>query len=72
MKRLIILLLLAHTASSSQSPFDGTWVINTDTAQLPQKPAVYLLAKGVFRCFGCIANVEIKADGYDHKVAETA
>ncbi len=33
---------------------------------------MYLLAKGVFRCSGCTANMEIKADGYDHKVAKTA
>jgi hypothetical protein len=69
MKRLIILLLLTPVASFSQSPFDGTWVINKDTAPLPQKPAVYLLAKGMFRCSGCIVNMEIEADLYDHKVA---
>ncbi len=69
MKRLIALLLLSSTASFSQSPFDGTWLV---PAQLPQKPAVYLLAKGVFRCSGCLANMEIEADGYDHKVAETS
>lgn len=69
MKRLIILLFLTPVASFSQSPFDGAWVINKDTAPLPQKPAVYLLAKGMFRCSGCIVNMEIEADGYDHKVA---
>jgi hypothetical protein len=69
MKRFIMLLLLTPAASFSQSPFDGTWAINKDTAPLPQKPAVYLLAKGMFRCSGCIVNMEIEADGYDHKVA---
>lgn len=71
MKRLLVLLLLAPAASLAQSRFDGTWMINSDTAQLPQKPAVYLLAKGIFRCSGCVADVEIKADGRDQKVAET-
>jgi hypothetical protein len=33
---------------------------------------VYLLAKGMFRCSGCMADMEVKADGYDQKVAETA
>ncbi len=70
MKEFIILLLLTPAASFSQSPFDGNWVINKDTAQLAQKPAVYLLAKGMFRCSGCIVNMGIEADGYDHKVAE--
>jgi hypothetical protein len=68
-KRLIVLLLFSSAASFGQSAFDGTWAI---TPQLPQEPAVYLLAKGVFRCSGCLADVQVKADGYDHKVAETA
>lgn len=68
MKTLFILLLLTPVVSFSQSPFDGTWVLNQDTAQLPEKPAQYLLNKGMFRCSGCIVNMEIEADGYDHKV----
>jgi len=69
MKRLIILLLLTPVVSFSQSPFDGTWVLNQGTDELPEKPAQYLLAKGMFRCSGCIVNMEIDADGYDHEVA---
>ena len=68
MKRLILLLLLSPVASLGQSPFDGSWLF---IPQLPQKAAVYSLAEGVFRCSGCLANMEIKADGNDHKVAET-
>ena len=68
MKALIVLLLLAPS-SFSQSPFDGTWVT---IPPLQQKPAVYFLAKGMFRCSGCIADIAVKADGYDQKVAETA
>jgi hypothetical protein len=64
-----IVVLLCSPALFAQSPFDGTWIT---TAPLPQKPAVYLLAKGLFRCSGCMADMEVKADGYDHKVAETA
>ncbi|MFZ1137969.1 MAG: hypothetical protein WAN76_02245 [Candidatus Sulfotelmatobacter sp.] len=69
MKTLIVLLLLTPVALFGQSPFDGTWVLNQDTAQLPNKPAEYSLNKGMFRCSGCIVNMEIEADGYDHKVA---
>jgi len=68
MTRLLVLFLLSSAASFGQSAFDGTWLF---TAPLPQKPAIYLLAKGMFRCSGCLANAEIKADGDDHKVAET-
>jgi hypothetical protein len=68
MKTLLVLLLLSP-ASFGQSPFDGTW---RTTPPLQQKPAVYLLTKGMFRCSGCMADMEVKADGDDHKVAETA
>jgi hypothetical protein len=33
---------------------------------------MYLLSNGIFRCSGCVGDIEIKADGYDQKVAETA
>jgi hypothetical protein len=68
MKKLIILLLLSPAISFCQSPFDGTWLF---TPPLPRKPAVYFLVKGMFRCSGCLAKMEIKADGKDYKVAET-
>jgi len=67
MKALLILLLVVP-AAFAQSPFDGTWVLNPP---VPQKPIEYSLANGVFHCSGCIANVEVKADGLDHKVPET-
>jgi len=69
MSRLIILLLLSSSAAFGQSPFDGTWLF---TPQLPQESSVYLLSKGTFRCSGCLANIEVEADGEDHKVAESA
>jgi hypothetical protein len=72
MKALLILLALSPAAVFAQSPFDGTWMIHSDTAQLPQQPAVYLLADGRFRCSDCLANVEIKANGHDQKVTEAS
>ncbi|HEY2118706.1 MAG TPA: hypothetical protein VGH37_05930 [Candidatus Acidoferrum sp.] len=72
MKRLFLLLLLSTGASFAQSPFDGTWIIQSDPSQLPQKPVEYVLANGMFRCSGCIANVEIKSDGRDYKIEETS
>ncbi len=69
MKNLILLLLLSPAVSFRQSPFDGTWLY---TPPLPKKPAVYSLANGIFRCSNCLADMETKADGDDHKVAETA
>jgi len=68
-KRLLILVILSTSPLFAQSPFDGTWTINSDTAQLPEKPQVYLLAEGVFRCSTCMPEVEIEANGQDRKVA---
>lgn len=67
MKMLLALLLLSPVASLAQSPFDGIWLIDSNTTQLPQKPAAYLLVKGMFQWAG----TEIKADGTDQKVSET-
>ena len=64
-----MVLLLFSPAAFGQSHFDGTWRF---FPPLPKKPAVYSLTKGVLHCSGCIANIEIQADGNDHKVAETA
>jgi hypothetical protein len=72
MKKLVVLMLLSPAASLAQSPFDGTWIIDTNTAQLPEKPIVYFLAKGVLRCSDCFASPEVKADGYDQKVLVTS
>lgn len=67
MKILFALLLWSPVVTLAQSPFDGTWIIDTNTTQIPRKPAVYLIAKGMFQWAGA----EIKADGTDQKVPET-
>lgn len=66
MKAFLILLMLPLSALA-QSPFDGTWVLDPP---LPGTPVAYLLAGGTFHCSGCIVNVDIRADGLDHRVAE--
>src|SRR5215469_902027 len=66
-KTFLSLLLLSPVATLAQSPFDGTWIIDSGKTQIPQKPAVFLLAKGMFRWAG----KDIKADGTDRKVPET-
>jgi hypothetical protein len=66
MKRLLFLLIVWAGTSFWQSPFDGTWMIDSDSMTVPEKPAVYSLARGIFRSEGA----EIKADGSDQNVAE--
>ena len=70
MKRLLIAMLIMPGALCAQSPFDGTWVINSDSAQLSEKPEVYVLSDGIFCCFLTVSKV--KADGQDHKVVPSA
>lgn len=67
MKLLLALVILLPAGPLPQNPFDGTWIIDTDNAQPPQKPTTYLLAKGTFRWSGA----EIKPDGTDQRVPET-
>jgi hypothetical protein len=67
MKVLMAFVLLLQSPSGTQSPFDGTWTIDSESTQLPQKPTVFLLAKGMFGPVG----QQIKADGTDQKVPET-
>ncbi len=66
-KALLIFLLATAAVSLAQSPFDGTWTLDPP---VPQKPIEYSLANGMFHCSGCIANVDVKADGIDHKIDE--
>jgi hypothetical protein len=63
MKTLLALLLLSPIASFAQSPFDGTWIIDSNKTQLPEKAVEYLLADGKFQWAG----KEIRADGTDQK-----
>lgn len=68
MKRLLTAMLFMAGRLCAQSPFDGTWMIDSDSMTVPEKPAVYLISKGMIRGVGCAGNVEIKADGDDQKI----
>jgi hypothetical protein len=70
MKRLLIAMLFMAGRMCAQSPFDGTWMIDSDSMTVAEKPSVYLVAKGMIRGVGCAGNVEIKADGDDQKIPE--
>jgi hypothetical protein len=65
-----LLLLLVPTMLFAQSSFDGTWRLNLDSVQLPQRPDSYLLASGRFKCLSCVeTKTDVEADGQDHPVA---
>lgn len=65
----MFLLPVFLSACRSQSPFDGTWVIDTSkNADLAnEKPKVLLLSDGMFRS----ADTVLKADGKDYSVPAT-
>ena len=69
---LTLLLLLAASlfpiAAFAQSPFDGTWKIDVNTAQISQKPTGLLVQDGIYQCTTCTPPLKIAADGNDHPV----
>jgi len=66
---LLLVLCLFSRAARSQSPFDGTWVLDTgkNESLASEKPRVLSVADGVFR----ENDRQIKADGSDQKVPVT-
>ena len=68
MNKLLALFFLSAGTTPAQSPFDGTWIINWDTIQLPAKVSEYRLTAGMIHCVGCTANVSITTDGHDQKI----
>lgn len=65
----LLLLPLFPSVSRSQSPFDGTWVIDTSKNEnlANEKPTTFLLSDGVFRS----GDKVLKANGRDQKVPAT-
>jgi hypothetical protein len=70
MKGLLILAILWAGTAFAQSPFDGTWIIDSDSMTMPEKPMVYLVGDGMIRGVSCAGNVGIKADGDDQKIPQ--
>jgi len=66
---LLLALFLLSSNARSQSPFDGTWVIDTGKNEnlSSEKPRVLSVADGVFR----EGDRQIKADGSDQNVPAT-
>ena len=66
---LLLALCFFSTEARSQSPFDGTWTIDTGKNEnlASEKPRVLSVADGVFR----ESDRQIKADGSDQKVPAT-
>lgn len=65
-RRLLLMTLIAWpaVAGAQESPFTGTWRLNPS-----EKPEVWLLQNGRYRCDSCTPKVDIKADGSDQPIA---
>ena len=70
-KLCLLLLLVTPGIAIAQSPFDGTWLIDSASFHPPEAPAEFRLANGMFRCTGCLANVSAIADGQDRSIPES-
>jgi hypothetical protein len=68
MKALLWLVLLCPLAAWADSPFDGTWVAQMDTASLDKKPYVVVIEKGMYENKSMVPPVKVKADGTDQPV----
>jgi hypothetical protein len=71
MKKLILVAIaLPLTIAWAQSPFDGTWKADLSKLKFPEKPDVFLLKDGRYKCSTCIpTKIDVAADGQDHKVS---
>jgi len=65
----LLLAALAPALAFAQSGFNGTWKIDLNKAQLPDKLDELLLQDGMYHCKSCAPPVSVKADGRDQKVA---
>jgi hypothetical protein len=52
----------------AQSPFDGTWRLDTSASQPSTYHYDYLLKDGIYHCTTCDPPIEVRADGQDHKI----
>ena len=70
MKKLILVALVVPlTVAWAQSPFDGTWKADLSKLKFPEKPDVFVLKDGRYKCPTCIpTKIDVAADGQDQKV----
>jgi hypothetical protein len=50
MKLSLAIALLVPTAALAAGPFDGTWKMQLDSIQFSNRPDVYTLKQGIYKC----------------------
>ena len=61
-KLLFALLTLGAISAFGQRAFDGTWRLNTQSAEIKGNDK-YSLQQGMYRCDTCVPKIAVKADG---------
>jgi len=64
---LLIIALLVAAPAIADSPFEGTWKMNPQTAAF-QDHQTFILQNGMWRCDTCVPKIAVKADGNPHNV----
>jgi hypothetical protein len=72
MIRPLLAACLLPTLASAMIPLDGTWRIQAESAQLPEKPYAILLKDGDYSCMDCTPAIHVAADGLYHPVSGSA
>jgi hypothetical protein len=68
MKRLLLVFCALTIPVVAQSPFDGTWQLNPQTATFKTQGDKFQLQNGMWNCDTCVPKEVVKADGQPHKV----
>lgn len=64
---LLVMAMLVAVPAVADSPFDGTWKMNPQSAEF-QDHQTYVLKNGTWRCDTCDTKIVVKADGKSHDV----
>ena len=69
-KLLLVFFFFGSVSLFGQSAFDGTWRLNTQSAQFKGNEK-FSLQDGMWQCDTCVPKIAVKADGKDQNVSES-
>jgi len=69
MRLLCVALLFTTLPALAAERFTGTWKLDVASAKFSQKPAIFEIGNGTFKCVSCDPPVTVKADGEDQAVS---
>lgn len=74
MNRILLFAILALPLPlwAADSPFEGTWMVDLDSVELPDKPTTVSLQDGMYDNSSSVPKIHVRADGSDQAVAGAA